>query len=268
MSSPFHAALAVALSLLTAIVRAEENAYSAEDALYQLAPTAVLTQGLLEGPTPFHQLLRFGDFGLGGLSPVDGEVILLDGTVYQARYPDGRLREVDPEERTPFMFIKRFGDDLRLQLPPVDSYDDAVRQLDRQLPSPNLIYALRIDGEFDYLKLRSVPPQKRPYPPIDQVVRGQRIYERENIRGTIVAFRFPAYLGSTSGSGYHMHFVDAERKLGGHLLDLRSRVALAVSVDESHGLNLVLPDDAAFKAADFDSRADSSGAFNRAVRPD
>jgi AraC-like DNA-binding protein len=32
------------------------------------------------------------------------------------------------------------------------------------LPSTNVLYAVRIDAEFAYLKLRSVPRQKPPYP--------------------------------------------------------------------------------------------------------
>ncbi|WP_308367416.1 MULTISPECIES: hypothetical protein [unclassified Microbulbifer] len=39
-----------------------------------------------------------------------------------------------------------------------------------------------------------------------------------------------------------------------------------LSIDESYGLNLILPDDAAFKTADF-SGASNPDAFGWAVRP-
>lgn len=261
--------IAAIAALLATAVHGEESqpakAYRADDAVYQLAPSATLVRGLLEGSTHFRELLRYGDFGLGALSPVDGEVIILDGTVFHASHRGGRVREVAVEEQTPFAYIKRFVEDRRVELPPAESFQVLTRELDRQLPSPNLLYAVRIDGVFDYLKLRSVPPQKPPFAPIGEVVRQQKIFEARNIRGTLVAFRFPAYLGSVSGSGHHMHFVDAERRIGGHLLELRTST-LTASIDESYGLNLILPDDAAFKTADF-SGASNPDAFGRAVRP-
>lgn len=62
-----------------------------------------------------------------------------------------------------------------------------------------------------------------------------------------------------------IHFVDGERRIGGHLLDLR-RPALTLSVDESHGLNLILPQDPAFLGVDSSDSANASGAYARAVR--
>lgn len=256
----------VAILLSSPAVAKEEVRYRVDDALYQLAPTAVLAQGLYEGPTPFRELLRFGDFGLGAINPLDGEIIIVDGAVYQASHEGGKLRRVESGERSPFAYIKRFHEDRRIALPAAESLDELAREIDRRLPTPNLIYALRIEGVFDYLKLRSVPRQKPPYPPIDEVVQSQSVYEQRKLRGTIVALRFPPYLAGTTGSGFHMHFVDAERRVGGHVLDLRSP-ALSVPVDESRGLHLILPDSPAFEEAGFSAATDSSGAYERAVRP-
>ncbi|WP_250458689.1 acetolactate decarboxylase [Microbulbifer litoralis] len=263
--------VAIAATLLSPQTLAEEAptagpGHRLDDALYQLAPTAVLAQGLYEGPTPFRELLRFGGFGLGGINPIDGEIIIVDGVVYHASHRGGKLRRVEPGEKSPFAYIKNFREDRRLELPAAASLDELIREIEQQLPSPNLIYALRIEGRFDYLKLRSVPRQKPPYPPIDKVVKQQSVYEHRDLVGTIVALRLPGYLAATSGRGFHMHFVDAERRLGGHVLDLRSP-ALSVPVDESRGLNLILPDSPAFDKANFGASADASGAYRRAVRP-
>ncbi|MCW8127271.1 acetolactate decarboxylase [Microbulbifer halophilus] len=262
----YRFATIAAILLSPPAVAEEKTDYRVDDALYQLAPTAVLAQGLYEGPTPFRELLRFGDFGLGGINPIDGEIIIVDGAVYHASHRGGKLREVGPGEKSPFAYIKRFREDRRIALPAAESLEELERAIDRRLPTPNLIYALRIEGVFDYLKLRSVPRQKPPYPSIDEVVKGQSVYERTDTPGTIVALRFPPYLGGATGSGFHMHFVDAERRLGGHVLDLRSP-ALSVPVDESRGLHLILPDSPAFEEADFSAANDSSGAYERAVRP-
>jgi len=51
---------------------------------------------------------------------------------------------------------------------------------------------VRLDGRFQALKLRSVPRQKPPYRPIDQVVAEQNVYELADVTGTLV------------GSGYRI----------------------------------------------------------------
>lgn len=237
-----------------------------DDAIYQLAPAAALAGGLFEGPTPFGALLRKGDFGLGALSPLDGEVIILDGTVYHARL-DGSVRPLPEMAQTPFAVIKQFRTDQTTTLTDVRSLDDFTGRLDRHLRSANLLYALRVEGDFSYMKLRSVPRQKPPYPPIDQVVATQQITETENVRGTVVAFRFPGYLERITGSGYHLHFVDETRRHGGHVLDLRG-ASLTVAIDESQALRLMLPDDAGFRDAALNDATGSTEAFRRALRPE
>jgi len=47
-------------------------------------------------------------------------------------------------------------------------YADFQKWLVRLLPSPNIFYALRIDGRFAYLKVRSVPKQEN-YRPLVEV---------------------------------------------------------------------------------------------------
>ncbi len=234
----------------------------AEDLVHQVAPTAALSAGVLEGETPFRRVLALGDTGLGALSPLDGEIILLEGRAYHAD-ADGRVRVVAPDERTPFMTVKRFAEDRRLVLSSVDSLDEVARRLDTSLSSANRVYALRVDGRFQRLTLRSVPRQKRPFPAIDRVVAAQRVFELQDVTGTLVGFRMPAYLAAVSGSGYHFHFIDTQRRRGGHVLDV-SAETLVVSVDRAAGLTLWVPEDKDFLGAPLN--ADEEGRFQRAVR--
>ncbi len=242
-------------------------AFKAEDSVYQLAPSAALMRGLYEGTTRFENLLDLGDFGLGALNAIDGEVILLEGKIYQASHHQGRLRNVTAQEQSPFFYLKRFQEDLRITLKTVHNLDHLIAQLDAQLPSLNLLYAIRVDGGFEQIVLRSVPPQRPPYPPINKVVEQQTVFKAQRIRGTLVAFRFPTYLSSVSGSGYHLHFVGADRRIGGHVLNIHAD-GLTALIDSSHGLTLMLPDDPAFHAADLDiSAGDASTIYRDAIRP-
>lgn len=238
--------------------------YCASDAIYQFAPSAAFAASLFEGPTRFADVLRLGDFGLGGTSPLEGEVIVLDGVAYHAS-PLGELEILSPTARTPFAFVKHFRPDRRVELPAAASLDDLSRVLDAVLPSPNLFYAARIDALFPALKLRSVARQHPPYPSLADVIQAQNVFTASDIDGTLVGFRFPAYLGGVNAGGWHFHFVDDARRVGGHVLDVRTLAGTA-AIDESRALTLVLPDDAAFDAADLRDPG-VAAAFGAAVRP-
>lgn len=262
----------IAFALMVGAMQANSSgkgspSFTAEDNIYQLAPSAALATGLYKGTTRFDSLLQVGDFGLGALNAIDGEVILLEGKVYQASHRQGRLREVAGDELSPFFYVKKFHEDLRFSLTPVRDMGHLTAQLDALLPTPNLPYAIRIDGEFTHIKLRSVPPQQPPYPPISEVVKQQHVFNVNDIQGTLVAFRFPRFLDSLSGRGYHLHFVSADRRTGGHLLELSAKKLIA-SIDISRGINLILPDDPTFDAADLELSADDASKIYRdAIRP-
>ena len=91
--------------------------------------------------------------------------------------------------------------------------------LDLNLPSENLFYAVRVDGDFSYIKARSVPKQEKPYPKLADAVSTQSVFEFENISGTLVGFRAPEYVKGVNVPGYHLHFITEDRSAGGHVLD-------------------------------------------------
>ena len=100
------------------------------------------------------------------------------------------------------------------------TYQELQQQIDKQLPTSNLPYAIRLQGTFPSLKVRSVPKQTPPYSPLNDVVSQQEIvFELQNVQGTLVGFRLPQYLKDVNVAGYHLHFITSDRKAGGHLLD-------------------------------------------------
>lgn len=238
--------------------------YCAQDAVFQTAPLQALMMGVLESPVAFDTGLAHGDFGLGGLSPLDGEVIVLNGQAYHARL-DGQLRRVDRNERTSILMVKRFVADRTFNLSSVSSLDDLTAQLDRHLHALNRIHAIRIDGRFDRLRLRSVPRQSPPYVPVTEVVKSQQVLELENVEGTIVAFRFPQWAVGINSPGYHLHFVNAARNQGGHVLDVRGE-GLAAQVDTTRAVTVMTPDDPMFDNADF-NEDENAPAYQEALRP-
>jgi acetolactate decarboxylase len=112
-----------------------------------------------------------------------------------------------------------------------------------------LPYAIRIQGTFPYLKVRSVPKQTLPYPPLSNVVsQQQRVFELRDVRGTLVGFRLPQYLKSVNVAGYHFHFITSDRKAGGHLLDGEFLNPIA-DVETLRDWQMMLPNHTAFAQA-------------------
>src|SRR5215831_16176370 len=73
----------------------------------QVSVLNALMSGRYGDVMPIPELLRYGDFGLGTLDHLDGELIVLDGRAYQAR-GDGVVVEVSPDRSTPFAIVTLF----------------------------------------------------------------------------------------------------------------------------------------------------------------
>jgi acetolactate decarboxylase len=144
-----------------------------------------------------------------------------------------------------------FEEDLRLDAVTATNLADLAGIIDRKLPTKNIFYAVRIDGVFEYLKVRSVPAQTKPYRPLAEAVKGQTVFEHKKIAGTLVGFRSPAFTGKIDVPGYHFHFLSADKSCGGHVLDLRFN-GLAVRLDKCSALTLIFPENGDYLGASLD----------------
>jgi acetolactate decarboxylase len=189
--------------------------------IYLCAPINALIEGLVKQSIPLSRIRERGDFGLGTFDNLDGELVLLDGCCYQST-SDGHVHEVSEESTTPFAAVTFFTpvshDDLADEL----SYEAFVAWLGDLLPSPNLVYALRIEGEFAEVKVRSITRQETPRPLVE-AAREQPVFTFRDVRGTLAGFFTPHFLESLSAPGFHLHFISESRREGGHLLSCRPR---------------------------------------------
>lgn len=185
------------------------------NAIYLSSPVNALVEGLYTERTTVAEILGHGDFGLGTFNRLDGEMVILDGEVFQMK-ADGRAYPVGPEEKTPFACVTRFRPDTEDEFPepPQGDLFDLVGSL---LPSANMLYAIRVEGTFRTVRARSVPPQDN-YRPLAEVAREQPEFEYQNIEGSMVGFFTPSFLQGVGVAGPHLHFVSADRTVGGHLL--------------------------------------------------
>ena len=216
--------------------------------VYLCAPVNALVEGLYEQKIPFTQVKQHGDFGLGTFDDLDGEMVMLDGEIYQIT-GTGRVNRVDEQARTPFACVTFYRPLSRDRLETPMPYDDFQVWLDGLLPSPNIFYAVRIEGRFSYLKVRSVPKQEN-YRPLVEVTQEQTVFEYSEIEGTLAGFFTPGFLSSVSVPGWHLHFLSADRQHGGHLLECRP-AGVDVGVQMLSTLELALPMSLDFLTWDF-----------------
>jgi len=238
------------------LVSASATVAAQTDTLTQYSTIDALMTGIYDGQLSIEQLQGYGDFGLGTFNHLDGEMLVLDGHVYQIT-ADGLAQEPDPRVATPFAAVTFFETDRSFPLQPGMDLAGFKTWLDSQLPTRNIFYGVKISGTFKAVQTRSVPRQNKPYLPLKEVAKTQRLFQFENIRGTVVGFRSPQYVKGLSVPGYHLHFLTADKRSGGHVLELVISQA-KVEIDDTPVFSVILPNDRAFYTADLsrDQQAD------------
>lgn len=230
----------VGFAILFLIVAVETLAPSTDrDVMYHVSVLDVLMNGSYGGITNAKDLKAHGDFGIGTFEGLDGEMIVLNGTVYQAR-SDGLVRPMDDASSIPYAEITYFDPDQAISLAGLYNYSMLTAAIDEKLPSKNDFYAVRIRATFPYLKVRSPPKQHEPYPVLSEALKNQSVFELYNVSGTIVGYYTPSYARGVAAQGYHFHFISDDRKSGGHVLDLGADGAF-VELDETPRLYVVMP---------------------------
>lgn len=74
-----------------------------------------------DGNTTLADLARYGDFGIGTLNGLNGEMIAWDGKFYQIPTV-GVPREIGSTEKTPYATVTFFPKDQTFQVTNVSSY--------------------------------------------------------------------------------------------------------------------------------------------------
>ena len=184
---------------------------------FQTSTIDALLAGVYDGDMSCSDLLKHGDLGIGTFDHLDGEMVILEGKVYQVK-ADGKVYKPDLSLKTPFATVCQFKTDEIIPVKSGLNYDGIEKLINKYAPNQNLFYAIKITGKFKSMKTRSVPEQHKPYPPLKEVTKNQPEFNMENISGTIVGFRCPPYVKGINIPGYHLHFISDDLTRGGHIL--------------------------------------------------
>lgn len=218
------------------------------DVLYQNSTIQALSRGLYDGEISCRELKEHGNMGTGTFSALDGEMICVDNVFYQIK-SDGKAYTASLDMLTPFAAVVFFSPDSRVDMVGMDSYDALKDFLDANIPTQNDFYAIKITGTFKYVKTRSVPKQEKPYPLLSTITATQPEFEFTEIKGTMVGFRFPGYMKGVNVAGYHFHFLDEAKTVGGHVLECQIDEA-AAEIDGKSKFFMQLPRSNEFMSLD------------------
>ncbi len=207
-----------------------------DNAVYLSAPVDALMKGCYEENTTIGELKRHGNLGLGTFNDLDGEMTMLDGIVYQLK-EDGFAHEVSDTAQTPFACATFYRPTTVEEIVQELDYAGFKNLLDRLMPSPNVFAALRIDAEFNSIRVWSVPKQEA-WHPIAEVK--PKVFEYQQVKGTLAGFFTPRFIKSLLNPGYHLHFLTEDRRHGGHLDQCQVK-RLTVGIQLIPRLQLNLP---------------------------
>jgi acetolactate decarboxylase len=215
--------------------------------LFQVSTSAALVEGLYQGAVRVLRLLRHGDFGLGTFIDLDGEMVVLEGICYRIS-SDGVITTVEGDRLIPYAVVTWFSAEFVKPSQQLNSFSDLIAVCDKLRSSENVFYAFRVEGKFSFVKTRVMKAVLHGTG-LKAASSGQEEFSFEDQEGTLVGLWSPGFAGSFSVPGYHFHFLSADRKRGGHVLECR---AVEVTIDgcAMHEMHVSLPETAEFLKAD------------------
>ena len=251
--------IAITILLVAVLLTGCANKNEDREIIFQVSTIDALLAGIYDQQLLYEDLMTHGDMGLGTFTDLDGEMIGVNGEFYQIKV-DGLAYPVEGSMGTPFAVVTFFDPDIRTFLSAALNYEQLQQFIDELLPTENIFYAVTIEGTFDYLKVRSVPRQSKPYPSLSEAIKDQAIFEYHDVTGTVAGFRTPAYMSGLNVPGYHFHFLSEDKKYGGHILECEIQSG-TITADETNGFEMWLPDIDSFYRMELSG--DSTGTLDK-----
>ena len=240
-------ALAMMAGLMVGSVGYASPAVAERESLNQVALLQSLAQGYFGGTVKVRDMRSLGDIGIGTFEGLNGEMIMLDGTVYQA-LGDGRVVVADDQEAVPYATVTYFDNDVSVRLSDVKDKAAFEKILNEEVKKcgENSFYMIKLHTEFSSVLFRSEYGSQKPYPTLVEALKGKQTeFTAKNIKGTLVGLYCPNYMSGLNSAGWHFHFISDDRKQGGHILELSLKQGI-VEFDKTDKFTMILHDDKGF----------------------
>ncbi|SPQ24442.1 48023f82-ba40-4570-9e82-82702c2dcb05 [Thermothielavioides terrestris] len=214
----------------------------AHNEVFQYSIISALMDGVASHGTPIARVLEHGDHGLGTFRNMVGEMIVLDGQVYQMKADGSVVHIADPEATvTPFATVTRFRPTTTTRATVVGKAGVEALLTGLFPQARNHFIAVRMDGVFRTVNVRTAGGQLTPREGMVDVCARQTTHTFEGVKGTIVGFRCPEYVMGINVAGDHFHFISEDRQRGGHILAFETEGDVDIGAAEMSKFHLELP---------------------------
>ncbi|MBQ7516092.1 MAG: acetolactate decarboxylase [Schwartzia sp.] len=217
------------------------------ESIAQIALLQSLAQGYFGGTITAGELRAMGDTGIGTFEGLNGEMIVLDGVVYQA-VGDGRVIVAPDKTIIPYATVTFFDRDIDVKLKDIKDKAAFEKVLNEAVHKhgANSFYMVKLPATFDSILFRSEYGSQEPYPTLVEALKGKQTeFTGKNIKGTLVGLYCPSYMGELNSVGWHFHFISEDKKQGGHILELSLKEGTAY-LDQTDKFTMVLHNDKKF----------------------
>jgi len=218
-------------------------------AIQQFSFVDALVAGLFDGAFAAAEVTEAGSFGVGCGDALDGELVLIDGSLFVCR-ADG-VTTVAPDERIPFAEVARFEPTFTRSLEGPLTESQFEHLVDSLVPSHNLFYAVRLDGVFESVTVREAVRQQHPFRGLADAVKDQHESTLGVTEGTLLGFKGPDVFQGLSVADYHLHYLASDRATGGHSMDFVLRSG-TLSIETYAAFTVRLPETESYLAAELD----------------
>lgn len=178
--------------------------------------------------------------GIGVAEACDGEIVGFDDVVW--RVPaDGVPVPAPADLGLPFVIVATGATGAAPLSVPLDAgmtmreIADMVSSIlaEAGIGDAHHVAAIRLDGRFTDVLLRSEHRQEPPYDALPEVLAHEVRFAFDHWAGTLVGFRFPDIDDGLIIPGLHLHGVSDDRRSGGHCHEMTTdTVTMSVWLDD------------------------------------
>ncbi|MBR4900064.1 MAG: acetolactate decarboxylase [Victivallales bacterium] len=207
----------------------------------QFSLFSFLLSGHYGGTLSIADVKKLGNMAIATMDRLDGEMQMIDGVVYQA-CADGHVYLPADDATIPYGTIADFRAEQSVKIHDVPSYEAFEDQMAACCPMDNYPLAIHFTGAFKRMKVRAVARQEKDGIGLAEAAKDEAIFDLQNTSGDLVGFRLPGYVKGVNAPGWHLHFVDTERRHGGHVVNF-SLIEGDLRTCYANDFQIRLPDD-------------------------
>ncbi|MCF9046620.1 acetolactate decarboxylase [Acinetobacter nectaris] len=216
--------------------------------IYQFSTIGALMSGYFYPDQNVSSVCSCSSIGLGCSERLNAELTILDGTPYIAT-AEQPIQVGTSNLHVPFYQVTDFDNYQEYTLAEV-TQDTLNQVVEKIIPLRNNFIALKIKAHFNELVLR------RPYPSekmrkIEEISDNQEVVKYKDISGCLIGFWTPEIFGRISVPGFHVHFLNDDLTISGHVLSYHFSSA-DLYIEEKRTIEIMNPNTNQFKDLNID----------------